>query len=68
MATSLNEELLAIIPEKEQVVRQLINLIGNDRQNLLRVSEIIEHIAIRETAPWAFKALDLIEGTDDKHS
>lgn len=61
MDTSISEKLLAIVPEKEEVVRQLINIVGNDRTNLIRVSEVIEHIAIKEHALWAYNALDLLD-------
>ena len=62
---SLTEKLLNIIPEKEQVVRHLITLVGNDKKNLIQVSQVIEHIALREQSMWAYKALDLIENNND---
>ena len=61
MAASINEKLLEIVPEKESVVRQLIKVVGNDTTNLLRVSEVIEHIALKEHQLWAYNALDIID-------
>ena len=61
MAASVNEKLLEIVPEKEQVVRKLITMVGNDRNGLKSIHEIIEHIAIKEYSQWAFMALATIE-------
>jgi hypothetical protein len=61
MDASINEKLLSIVPEKETSIRQLLSIVGNDRSNLLRVSEVIEHIAIKEHALWAYRALDILD-------
>ena len=65
MSRELATKLFELVPEKEQVIRQLIPLAINDRKGRIQLSEIIEHIAIRENQLWAYKALNLIEESDD---
>ena len=62
MDEALCNNLLALIPEKEELVRHLVRSIKQtEYPNLFPLYILVEHIALHENILWPHKVLDIIK-------